>query len=204
MHRSKVLRVDGKAVTVADGDQPWPDRWDFACFHCCHPFDGVPFGVPITYDSNRKRYRCVGRYCSANCAKAALLERGWSMGPRGMYFSSMLRTHFGVGWLDQIVPALPRERLAMFGGDLTIEQFREMSTTVVNRRLPPGMIAHVEHIEEYNVNEQREKQDEQRRAAQNLLVSIGNHQPAPIRVERKKPLLSRYRTLDTFARGRRV
>ena len=54
------------------------------CWHCCHPYETEGFRVPRIFDPSENIYHVYGWYCSANCAKAYILEhstfdRGYQM-----------------------------------------------------------------------------------------------------------------------------
>ena len=116
----------------------WPSRTKALCHHCCHAFNSVPVPLPMTFDSVRNVYHCRGNFCSWQCAKAYNMtvtpQRG--QGSRNMYLSLLayrLWVKYKVGDLKQILnfarfridPALPKEVLDVFGGNMTIEEFRK-------------------------------------------------------------------------------
>lgn len=97
---------------VLTGGAP-PARTDVLCFHCCHGFEWPPV--------------CDGRYvyCSWACRKAHLLETPCSATHEAL---QALPTHARrAGHLAPIKPAPPRETLSVFGGPLSIEEFRAVA-----------------------------------------------------------------------------
>lgn len=96
---------------------------NIVCWHCCHAFEGSGFRLPRSYDASEKIYHVFGCYCSANCAKAYILEhstfdRGYQMN----VFVRMLREVYGID--TSVIEAPPRISLKMFGGPFDIDTFR--------------------------------------------------------------------------------
>jgi hypothetical protein len=96
------------------------------CWWCCHPFEGVEKHYPFKYDEKRRKFTTAGHFCSWSCVKAwAIDEGGPRAGERQMYLALMRKHEYG-----KYVPcfaAPKRQMLAVFGGTLTIEEFREKS-----------------------------------------------------------------------------
>ena len=115
----------------------WPARTDVHCWHCAHGFDGPPVGIPVGRRDGV--YELHGVYCSFACMKAANCarpshERAFS----SQLIHEMLREVYGV---DRVVnKAPPKQTLAVFGGTMSIEEFRASSATrVINLVNPPLM-----------------------------------------------------------------
>lgn len=94
------------------------------CWHCCHPYDGDGFRLPRVFDPSERVFHVYGWFCSANCAKAYILEhstfdRGYQMN----IFVRMLREVYDIQ--ESIDEAPPRLSLRMFGGPFDIESFRK-------------------------------------------------------------------------------
>lgn len=115
------------------------------CWHCCHAFDGVGFRLPRIFDPADQIYHVYGWYCSANCAKAYILEhstfdRGYQMN----IFVRMLRDVYGIN--ESINEAPPRTALAMFGGPFDIAGFRAQKNVCFT--VTPPFVSHSMLIEE--------------------------------------------------------
>jgi hypothetical protein len=110
---------------VFEQDRPWPRTTDLWCMHCCHPFTTMPVPLISRYDHERCKPVGFGIFCSPQCGRAYAIEHkplSWS---RVMiYYSLVLRNSFGIDPEDCQRPAWPRARLRVFGGDLSIEEFR--------------------------------------------------------------------------------
>lgn len=120
----------------------WPRQTKTLCHHCCHSFDTVPVPLPMKFDSVRNVYHCRGNFCSWQCAKAYNMtvtpQRG--QGNRNMNIS-LLAYRLWVKYKTKdcnrdnkrilnfarfnIDPAPPKEVLDVFGGDVTIDDYRK-------------------------------------------------------------------------------
>ena len=119
----------------------WPMKTDKLCFNCCHSFKGVPIPLPHKYDKIRNIYTCHGNFCSWQCAKAYNINEmpRASRGNRNMNIS-ILAHRMWVKYrkkhhknkntnIDQsnfiIEPAPSRRELIVFGGKMSIEEYRK-------------------------------------------------------------------------------
>lgn len=95
-----------------------------ACFWCCHPIEHRSYGMPIRYDTYSKAFTLYGSFCSLQCASAHNFsvnpgsDRAWEI----QSWIQMLGHRYG--FADTIRPAPSRYLLNMFGGPMTIEEFR--------------------------------------------------------------------------------
>lgn len=108
--------------------------------------------MPIAYDARRDRYTVRGAFCSWACMRAYKWDNvpGHSLGPHLMIMS-MFRKRCQPGWRmsNPTVSAPPRSMLAVFGGSMTIEEFRRASADGTRFAvLPPNMVPHMQIIEE--------------------------------------------------------
>lgn len=93
------------------------------CYNCCHNFINSPFFFPVRYDNKYKRYKVFGNFCSLNCTKRYGLDNNW------LFDKIYMIRHL---YIDQckgkyINPAPPKIFLKCFGGQLTINEYRESS-----------------------------------------------------------------------------
>lgn len=92
------------------------------CYHCHHKFNNKPFFLPMQYDSNLQRFKVTGNFCSPNCVKSYALDS--KIYSKNVYLVGfMYRQLFGAYY--KIKPAPPIQCLKEYGGNLTIEQYRE-------------------------------------------------------------------------------
>jgi hypothetical protein len=106
------------------------------CWWCCHPFEGTPLNMPLSYDDRRNSFRTTGNFCSWSCMKTYALDK-YGCGKGSMVTSNMVmmrRRMYGKKALDGVKPAPWRYRLKVFGGDMTIEEFRSNQT--IDKEIP--------------------------------------------------------------------
>lgn len=113
----------------ADTNSKYPDRFDAACFYCAHKFKGKPIGVPVAHNASLNVFRLRGFFCSYNCALAYAFERE---SPRIASPASSLLVLLRKR-IDGVPSSVPLRKakhwstLRLFGGPLTITQFRKQS-----------------------------------------------------------------------------
>jgi hypothetical protein len=104
----------------------WPMSTDLYCWTCSHPFESIPVAIPHIYDSKLNLFFCYGNFCSFSCAKRYVLES--SGNTQSCTLLALLRSKIigGLGTANMgIKAAPPRTSLKVFGGQLSIEAFRE-------------------------------------------------------------------------------
>jgi len=95
------------------------------CFWCCHPIPSTIYGMPYNYDSINDNYFIFGSFCSLQCANAynfsvhGSSDKVWEINS----WIQMLAKRYGFN--NIIRPAPSKYLLKMFGGNLSIEEFRE-------------------------------------------------------------------------------
>lgn len=92
---------------------------DTHCFWDCHPFKNKSIPLILNYNPLNKEYTGFGHFCSPNCALAYLHNMNISQNDR--WTSKGLMKSF----FKNISPAPPRESLKIFGGPLSIDQYRD-------------------------------------------------------------------------------
>ena len=102
-----------------------PDNYEqYHCMHCGGMCDrGCPIPIVTRYDAKRNKYYVTDIHCSVNCCKGRILEiNSFLMNMTTLLTGRMCQEVFKVDFA--VMPAPPRLRLRIFGGDLTLEQFR--------------------------------------------------------------------------------
>jgi hypothetical protein len=96
------------------------------CFWCCHTIDNhMVYSMPYNYDAVNDNYFVFGSFCSLQCANAynfsvhGSSDKVWEINS----WIQMLAKRYG--YTNTIRPAPSRYLLKMFGGNLTIDEFRE-------------------------------------------------------------------------------
>lgn len=93
------------------------------CWWCCHPYETQTRHLPFKYDSNLKQFKTMGNFCSWSCVKAYNLDKGGcKYGEIQSYIVMMIRQ--ARGKYESYPYAPKREALKVFGGKLSIEEFR--------------------------------------------------------------------------------
>jgi MYM-type Zinc finger with FCS sequence motif len=116
---------------------PPPNYKDILCWHCCHVPPSVPVCLPNSYDRRKEVFHVFGFFCSLQCAKAYLMEHSaFGSGDRTMLLHYMAMKHFGHHG-GSVLPAPPRHRLKIFGGDLDIVEFRKEHEFLTTSMSPP-------------------------------------------------------------------
>jgi hypothetical protein len=108
---------------------------NIACWWCCHTFDNPCINLP----TNLKRdvYTVYGIFCSYSCCYSymkSVPEYSRKMHLLNYYFKDNTCSKGSI--LDHIKPAPPRETLELFGGPLTISEFRSNSSVILVSRYP--------------------------------------------------------------------
>ena len=95
------------------------------CFWCCHSIDNIVYSMPYNYDTVNDSYFVFGSFCSLQCANAynfsvhGSSDKVWEINS----WIQMLGKRYG--FTNTIRPAPSKYLLKMFGGNLTIDEFRE-------------------------------------------------------------------------------
>lgn len=124
---------------------------DCACWWCCHKFTGLPIGIP-----NKKikdTYYTFGNFCSFNCAAAYIYNvKDWNISDKLSLLHQMYFSIYDITDYETIKSAPPKETLKLFGGPLTIEEFRNSSNNVNKdyRLIMSPMTSIVPLVEENN------------------------------------------------------
>ncbi len=106
-------------------------RQGLHCFWCCHPFEGPNIPRPISYDKLSNSFKTHGIFCSWSCVAAYSIEQNSKL--EYVYrFKQLYEKESNTSTELTIAPS--RLFLKIFGGPLSIEEFR-------NRSNIPGYIS---------------------------------------------------------------
>lgn len=124
IHDSMTNKIHDCTIDIVDNDLfKWKESTDLCCWWCVHPFSNSPFGLPIKYENNM--YEVQGCFCSLNCAKAYnLKENNYRVSEINSLIEDFRRELFGINSMP-VITAPPRQSLTIFGGYLTIDDFRK-------------------------------------------------------------------------------
>ena len=120
----------------------WPKKTDICCWYCCHGFPTTPVCIPAQYSLERRLFHVFGIFCSWNCAKAYVQSTYSSDSSEQLMWMRILAHEvFGCD-IDELKSAPPRIFLRMFGGHLSIDEFRAKSSVAMTVALEPPLVSH--------------------------------------------------------------
>jgi hypothetical protein len=114
-----------------------PHTSDVACFWCCHTFTNRPVVLPVR--DTGEYLQVTGNFCSPECATAYLFDMRQDSHTRWEQLALLYRV-YGEACQNKIHPAPARNILKLFGGNLSIEEYRGLIRSHkvrVDIHLPP-------------------------------------------------------------------
>lgn len=170
-------------VTVSElVDSEWKEHVNIKCWWCCHHFDCTPIGIPMKYQLSIDKFVVKGIFCGFPCMCAFVdNSKEYSAIKLKSLIKHMYNRLTGGSLSDTIIPALPKETLVDFGGELTIETYREMSRMKrVYRRIDYPLIMrnnviHLSEIEGIKNNERKRNAGKDHKLTVNLSEPIVKH-----------------------------
>lgn len=114
-----------------------PMKSDAACLWCCHPFTHRPVVLPIR--DTGEYIEVTGNFCSPECATSYLFDIRQDSHTRWEQLSLIYRI-YGSMCNGNIHPAPSRLVLSLFGGNLSIEEYRQLLVSqkvLIDVHLPP-------------------------------------------------------------------
>jgi hypothetical protein len=98
-----------------------------ACFWCCHSFSNIAFVIPTRYESYTNMYHGEGHFCSPECGLSYIYNDPKLLESEKWFRHSLLVSVYGKLYHPaDIHPAPDRRVLRMFGGNLDIQQYRQL------------------------------------------------------------------------------
>src|SRR5210317_1407632 len=156
------------------------------CWWCCHTFESDALSMPYRYDDLRNKFYTCGNYCSWSCVKSHAIDKyGVNKGSIVCGNIVLMRKKM----YNQIGPvkcAPNRFKLKEFGGDLTIEEFRENLTKDHTESKPIETSPVVENV--IPIISNTKKMDEIKNA-----TSSNN----ALKLKRNKPLVRNHNNLES-------
>lgn len=186
---SQPSRQRTNLVCVDVDKSNWPPVADVCCWHCCHKFDTVPVPLPVGYNGHKDLFTVQGMFCSWGCAKAHLMDHFHHSVGQLSTFLTLLHKRT-VGKVKHITRAPPRVALQMFGGPLSIEEFRNISGSCSIHPAPKNMVV----ISPNLIESDMEIDKPQTYKEVNFQGVQTNNEP--LRLKRNKPLKNSKHTLE--------
>ena len=125
----------------------WDKESKAACEYCCHTFTNMPFGYPLKFVNNT--FYLKGNFCSLECACTHVFTSYETKRSCWDKYKLINELAISAGYGDIVVPAPNKNMLQLFGGRLTITEFRNFcKTSKTIRTLPYPIVKVVPQIEE--------------------------------------------------------
>ena len=156
------------------------------CWWCCHSFEGAPLSVPHRYDDRRSKFYTAGNFCSWSCVKSYAIDKCGDVKGSIVCGNIVLMRRKMYNQIGHVKPAPNRFRLTEFGGDLTIDVFRENQTLDTGVPKEVETNAYVDNTIPFVSNTKR--MDEIKNA------STGNN---ALKLKRSKPLKRSHNNLES-------
>ena len=177
----------------ANNEKTWPESTNIHCWWCCHQFTNTPCALPEYY--KKDKFYVSGCFCSFNCSASYNFSKNddniWErFSLLNLLYKKLYHQKF-----VKISLAPPRETLKIFGGYLSIEEFREVliknekTYTVVK----PPLISIIPKIEE-NISQNLKNKNGFPLVNENILNKTQNS----LKLKRNKPVTNPNNTLQSF------
>lgn len=98
------------------------------CWWCCHAFDNDPLHLPYKYDAKREKFETTGHFCSWGCMKAFTLDKYGTTHGGIICMNIVVMRKKMTGNLKGITKAPNRYALKCFGGTMSIDEFRSITS----------------------------------------------------------------------------
>lgn len=151
------------------------------CWWCCHPFEGPELHMPFKYDDRLMRFSTMGTFCSWPCVKAYSMDNGRSKWGEYQMYITLMRKHM-YGKVTPCRTAPKRQCLKVFGGTMTIEEFRECKEPPIVR-FPNEIQMFCSFMRQESMSLKTETDDQKLRTIQSA-----SGQTDTLKLKRNKPL----------------
>jgi hypothetical protein len=178
----------------SNNERNWPESTNIYCWWCCHQFTGTPCAMPEYY--KKDKFYVSGCFCSFNCAASySFSKNDNNIWERYSLLNLMYKKLYHQKF-TKINMAPPREVLKIFGGYMSIEEFRENSlknekTFTVIR---PPLISVIPKIEENISTINKNLKNNIPIVNENIL----NKTQSNLKLKRNKPVTNPNNTLQSF------
>jgi hypothetical protein len=150
----------------------------------------------MAYDDKRKTWKTMGTFCSFACIKAYNCDNSNPNGVRNMFMTLFKKRM--TGKLTPTIPAPPRRCLRVFGGTMTIDEFRAKAADgIIVSKLPPKMVPMETIIHERKVEAKKVAARPGPNLHTEVDLSTTTQKNETLRLKRPRPMPS---TSDVLAR----
>jgi hypothetical protein len=177
----------------ANNEKTWPETTNIHCWWCCHQFTNTPCALPEFYKKNK--FYVSGCFCSFNCcASYNFSKNDDNMWERFSLLNLLYKKLYQQKFV-KISLAPPRETLKIFGGYLSIEEFREglIKNEKTYNVIKPPLISIIPKIEE-NISQSVKNKHSFPIVNENILNKTQNS----LKLKRNKPVTNPNNTLQSF------
>ncbi len=115
----------------------WSKHTDIYCWNCNFSFKDVPVFIPTRYDQNKLVNGNENCFCSFPCASKYIEDTTHDKSEmwQSKKFLCILYQKFTGNKLDYIPSGLHKKYLQIFGGELTIEEYRKRNKDILQKQL---------------------------------------------------------------------
>ena len=179
-----------KDFKSSNRSKQWPSKTNIYCFWCSCPFNNTPCAIPQKYIHDT--FYVYGCFCSPECAAAYIFDNKSSDTVWEQY-SLLNLLYKDIYGSNRIKIALPRNALKIFGGYLSIDEFRSFHNDKYKEAtmIMPPLYSVIPQVEESYIEKRAKKKrfvpidlDKVKRAKENL------------RLKRSKPIQKYKNTLE--------
>ena len=174
----------------------WLQNTQIYCMWCCHPFDGIPISIPQKYNNNK--FYVYGNFCSFNCAASHIFSKNDDYMWKQYNLLNTLQKKISNNNWKKIKLAPPKEVLKIFGGYMTIDEYREelLTGNTEFKVIEPPLISLVPKIEETYFKSQNNNLNKKKYVPiDNELIDKAK---ISMKLKREKPINNSKSTLHNF------
>ena len=171
-----------------------PATTEIACFWCAHSFSWQPSIIPEREEKGV--YRVYGNFCCPNCCMAYLLHESLDTHVRWERIALLHRLYGNLYSSGRIFPSPTRESLKLFGGPMSIQQYRgtvAQGKVRVDLQTPP-MVSILGSIDTKPIDFY---DSSMKHTISPLLGEVVPKAEEGLRLKRSKPLKEKESTLDS-------
>lgn len=130
-----------------------------ACHWCCHSFNTIPLGLPVIFNKNLLKFKTRFNFCSMNCVLA--YNNDYKLPYRYLVLSmfKIIGEQLDVNNIyreTNLIPALPKQMLNLFGGPYSIEEYRKNHNIYTYKSLNYPFYPSRDYIQELSINKVKE------------------------------------------------
>ena len=172
---------------------PYGETTNIWCWWCCHPFTTECLGLPVKFKPKSNSFELQGCFCSFACMKAYNCSTSrYKQFEISTNLTLLYKRMFGFHKSDSVITmAPPKSALKVFGGTLSIKEFRkcEHEGRVIKEMIPPFVPIKCK-FEDSSFNEKSSSHSKDTKQT----ITVNENQT--LKLQRVKPLLHNKGTLE--------